>query len=148
MVHAMEEMVKEMVKTNEEVKTNANAKKARTTTKKTNAKPSVSDILKIGNTILTSEKNSKQGIYKRELFSDCKGDKEKKSLRIKLRRKLKNFLGAFLQNEKNPEKISEIKKEWQNYAKQVYNNVEIIMDGNTSNDNAELCKRFLKAMSK
>lgn len=79
---------------------------------------------------------------------DCKDDKEKKSLRIKLRRKLKNFLGAFLQNEKNPEKISEIKKEWQNYAKQVYNNVEIIMDGNTSNDNAELCKRFLKAMSK
>ena len=75
-------------------------------------------------------------------------DKEKKSLRIKLRRKLKNFLGAFLQNEKNPEKISEIKKDWQNYAKQVYNNVEIIMDGNTSNDNAELCKRFLKAMSK
>lgn len=148
MVYAMEEMVKEMVKTNEEVKTNANAKKARTTTKKTNAKPSVSDILKIGNTILTSEKNSKQGIYKRELFSDCKDDKEKKSLRIKLRRKLKNFLGAFLQNEKNPEKISEIKKEWQNYAKQVYNNVEIIMDGNTSNDNAELCKRFLKAMSK
>lgn len=148
MVYAMEEMIKEMVKTNEEVKTNANAKKARTTTKKTNAKPSVSDILKIGNTILTSEKNSKQGIYKGELFLDCKDDKEKKSLRIKLRRKLKNFLGAFLQNEKNPEKISEIKKEWQNYAKQVYNNVEIIMDGNTSNDNAELCKRFLKAMSK
>lgn len=148
MVYAMEEIVKEMVKTNEEVKTNANAKKARTTTKKTNAKPSVSDILKIGNTILTSEKNSKQGIYKRELFLDCKDDKEKKSLRIKLRRKLKNFLGVFLQNEKNPEKISEIKKEWQNYAKQVYNNVEIIMDGNTSNDNAELCKRFLKAMSK
>ena len=148
MVYAMEEMVKEMVKTNEEVKTNANAKKARTTTKKTNTKPSVSDILKIGNTILTSEKNSKQGIYKMELFLDCKDDKEKKSLRIKLRRKLKNFLGAFLQNEKNPEKISEIKKEWQNYAKQVYNNVEIIMDGNTSNDNAELCKRFLKAMSK
>lgn len=148
MVYAMEEIVKEMVKTNEEVKTNANAKKARTTTKKTNAKPSVSDILKIGNTILTSEKNSKQGIYKGELFLDCKDDKEKKSLRIKLRRKLKNFLGAFLQNEKNPEKISEIKKEWQNYAKQVYNNVEIIMDGNTSNDNAELCKRFLKAMSK
>lgn len=141
MVYAMEEMVKEMVKTNEEVKTNA-------TTKKTNAKPSISDILKIGNTILTSEKNSKQGIYKRELFLDCKDDKEKKSLRIKLRHKLKNFLGAFLQNEKNPEKISEIKKEWQNYAKQVYNNVEIIMDGNTSNDNAELCKRFLKAMSK
>lgn len=51
MVYAMEEMIKEMVKTNEEVKTNANAKKARTTTKKTNAKPSVSDILKIGNTI-------------------------------------------------------------------------------------------------
>lgn len=148
MVYAMEEIVKEMVKTNEEVKTNANAKKARTTTKKTNAKPSVSDILKIGNTILTSEKNSKQGIYKRELFLDCKDGKEKKSLRIKLRRKLKNFLGAFLQNEKNLEKISEIKKEWQNYAKQVYNNVEIIMDGNTSNDNAELCKRFLKAMSK
>ena len=37
-----------------------------------------------------------------------KTDKEKKSLRIKLRRKLQNFLGTFLQVEKNPAKIKKI----------------------------------------
>lgn len=106
------------------------------------------EVLNFGKEILISNSKNRKSIYKNSLFEDCKSDKEKKSLRIKLRRKLQNFLGTFLQVEKNPTKIKELQKVWKEYAKEVYNNVNEIVDNNSTRDNKELVKRFISVMNK
>ena len=106
------------------------------------------EVLNFGKEILISKSKNRKSIYKNSLFEDCKTDKEKKSLRIKLRRKLQNFLGTFLQVEKNPTKIKELQKVWKEYAKEVYNNVNEIVDNNSTQDNKELVKRFISVMNK
>lgn len=106
------------------------------------------EVLNFGKEILISNSKNRKSIYKNSLFEDCKSDKEKKSLRIKLRRKLQNFLGTFLQVEKNPTKIKELQKVWKEYAKEVYNNVNEIVDNNSTPDNKELVKRFISVMNK
>lgn len=106
------------------------------------------EVLNFGKEILISNSKNRKSIYKNSLFEDCKTDKEKKSLRIKLRRKLQNFLGTFLQVEKNPTKIKELQKVWKEYAKEVYNNVNEIVDNNSTQNNKELVKRFISVMNK
>lgn len=106
------------------------------------------EVLNFGKEILISNSKNRKSVYKNSLFEDCKTDKEKKSLRIKLRRKLQNFLGTFLQVEKNPTKIKELQKVWKEYAKEVYNNVNEIVDNNSTQDNKELVKRFISVMNK
>lgn len=106
------------------------------------------EVLNFGKEILISNSKNRKSIYKNFLFEDCKTDKEKKSLRIKLRRKLQNFLGTFLQVEKNPTKIKELQKVWKEYAKEVYNNVNEIVDNNSTQNNKELIKRFISVMNK
>lgn len=106
------------------------------------------EVLNFGKEILISNSKNRKSIYKNSLFEECKTDKEKKSLRIKLRRKLQNFLGTFLQVEKNPTKIKELQKVWKEYAKEVYNNVNEIVDNNSTQDNKELVKRFISVMNK
>lgn len=106
------------------------------------------EVLNFGKEILISNSKNRKSIYKNSLFEDCKTDKEKKSLRIKLRRKLQNFLGTFLRVEKNPAKIKELQKVWKEYAKEVYNNVNEIVDNNSTQDNKELVKRFISVMNK
>lgn len=106
------------------------------------------EVLNFGKEVLISNSKNRKSIYKNSLFEDCKSDKEKKSLRIKLRRKLQNFLGTFLQVEKNPTKIKELQKVWKEYAKEVYNNVNEIVDNNSTQDNKELVKRFIFVMNK
>lgn len=106
------------------------------------------EVLNFGKEVLISNSKNRKSIYKNSLFDECKSDKEKKSLRIKLRRKLQNFLGTFLQIEKNPTKIKELQKVWKEYAKEVYNNVNEIVDNNSTQDNKELVKRFISVMNK
>jgi hypothetical protein len=106
------------------------------------------EVLNFGKEVLISNSKNRKSIYKNSLFDECKSDKEKKSLRIKLRRKLQNFLGTFLQVEKNPTKIKELQKVWKEYAKEVYNNVNEIVDNNSTQDNKELVKRFISVMNK
>jgi hypothetical protein len=106
------------------------------------------EVLNFGKEVLISNSKNRKSLYKNSLFEDCKSDKEKKSLRIKLRRKLQNFLGTFLQVEKNPTKIKELQKVWKEYAKEVYNNVNEIVDNNSTQDNKELVKRFISVMNK
>lgn len=106
------------------------------------------EVLNFGKEVLISNSKNRKSIYKNSLFEDCKSDKEKKSLRIKLRKKLQNFLGTFLQVEKNPTKIKELQKVWKEYAKEVYNNVNEIVDNNSTQDNKELVKRFISVMNK
>ena len=83
----------------------------------------------------------------KELF-EGKTDKEKKSIRIKLRKKRDAFLSTFLVVEKDKNKLEALKKDWKEYAKLVYNNIEIIMDNNTNKENVQLIKRFVSVMNK
>lgn len=106
-------------------------------------------IFEIGSTNLVKGAKSSKTIYKKEIFADCKTDKEKKHLRIKLRRHLKNFIASAFtyQQTKQNEKLQALKKDWKEYAKAVYQNAEIIVDGNASEDFAKDCKKFLQVIS-
>ena len=107
------------------------------------------NIFEIGATNLVKGAKSSKTIYKKEIFAECKTDKEKKHLRIKLRRHLKNFIASAFtyQQTKQTEKLKALQNDLKEYAKQVYQNVEIIIDGNASEDFAKDCKKFLQVMS-
>lgn len=105
------------------------------------------EILAIGNEIFsTSERKS---IYRKEIFAECKTDKEKKNLRMKLRKKLDAFIAEFIASNKNTEKREALKKAWQEYAKQVYINVDVecLVDANTNTEKKDTIKNFLSAMN-
>lgn len=86
-------------------------------------------------------------IYRKEIFAECKTNKEKKNLRMKLRKKLGAFIAEFIASSKNAEKRKALKKEWQEYAKQVYINVECIVDANANTEKKDTIKNFLSAMN-
>lgn len=86
-------------------------------------------------------------IYRKEIFAECKTDKEKKNLRMKLRKKLDAFIAEFLASDKKAEKRKALKKAWQEYAKQVYINVERIIDANANTEKKDTIKNFLSAMN-
>lgn len=103
------------------------------------------EILNIGNDLFsTSERKS---IYKKEIFSECKTDKEKKSLRMKLRKKLDNFIAEFIASRNNANKLSELKTAWQKYAKEVYINVNQIVDANANTEKKQSISDFLAVMN-
>lgn len=103
------------------------------------------EILALGNEIFsTSERKS---IYRKEIFVECKTDKEKKNLRMKLRKKLDAFIAESIASNKNAEKRKALKKAWQEYAKQVYINVECIVDANANTEKKDTIKNFLSAMN-
>ena len=105
-------------------------------------------IFAIGNETIQKEISfNRATIYKKELF-EGKTDKEKKSIRIKLRKKRDAFLSTFLVVEKDKNKLEALKKDWKEYAKLVYNNIEIIMDNNTNKESVQLIKRFVSVMNK
>lgn len=107
------------------------------------------NIFEIGATNLVKGANSSKTIYKKEIFADCKTDKEKKHLRLKLRKHLKAFIASAFtyQQTKQNEKLKALQKDWKEYAKQVYQNAEIIIDGNASEEFAKDCKTFLQVMN-
>ena len=103
------------------------------------------EILAIGNEIFST--NERKSIYRKEIFAEYKTDKEKKNLRMKLRKKLDAFLAEFIASNKNAEKREALKKAWQEYAKQVYINVECIVDANANTEKKDTIKNFLSAMN-
>lgn len=103
------------------------------------------EILTIGNEIFST--NERKSIYKKEIFAECKTDKEKKNLRMKLRKKLDAFIAEFIASNKNIEKRKALKKAWQEYAKQVYINANCIVDANANTEKRDTIKNFLLAMN-
>lgn len=103
------------------------------------------NIFSIGATSLVSGTKSSKTIYKKEIFADCKTDKEKKHLRLKLRRHLQKFIASYVtyRQQKATDKLDQLKKDWLTYAKEVYENINIIIDGNASEDLQKDCKIFL-----
>lgn len=102
------------------------------------------EILAIGNEIFST--NERKSIYRKEIFVDCKTDKEKKNLRMKLRKKLDVFIAEFIATSKNEEKRKSLKKAWQEYVKQVYINSTCIV-ANANTEKKDTIKNFLLAMN-
>lgn len=104
------------------------------------------NIFQIGASSLVSGTKSSKVIYKREIFAECKNDKERKHLRLKLRRHLQKFIASFItyRQQKNTDKLEQLRKDWLIYAKNVYENTEIIIDGNASDELQKDCKMFLQ----
>lgn len=103
------------------------------------------NIFQIGASSLVSSTKSSKTIYKKEVFADCKNDKDKKHLRLKLRRHLQKFIASYVtyRQQKNNDKLEQLRKDWLLYAKNVYENTEIIIDGNASDVLQKDCKMFL-----
>lgn len=103
------------------------------------------EILAIGNEIFST--NGRKSIYNKDIFLECKTDKERKNLRMKLRKKLDAFIAEFIATSKNEEKRKALRKAWQEYAKQVYINSACIVDANVNTEKRETIKNFLLAMN-
>ena len=115
-----------------------------------NKKMEINSILAIGNDLLKSNSNNhKQGIYKNELFAEM-NDREKKSLRIKLRNKLSYFVETMFEynKTKNVEKCKALAQSFQQYAKNVYNNVNLLYENNTSFQKASKIDEFRTLVEK
>lgn len=109
---------------------------------------SMKSLFEIGNETLVKKSNSFGAtIYKKELFADCKSDKDKKHLRIKLRRKLQAFFDTFVISKNNTKVIEQLKKDWQSYSKIVYQDVNNIVDSNANSDKLKIAKEFLQCMN-
>lgn len=102
------------------------------------------EILAIGNEIFST--NERKSIYKKEIFAECKTDKEKKNLRMKLRKKLDNFIAESIASAKQPTKLAELRKAWQSYATQVYINSTAIVDTNANTEKRKSITDFLALM--
>lgn len=103
------------------------------------------EILALGNEIFST--NERKSIYRKEIFVECKTDKEKKNLRMKLRKKLDAFLAEYIASTKNADKRNALKKIWAEYAKEVYINVNCIVDANANTEKRGLISQFLEAMN-
>lgn len=102
------------------------------------------EILSIGSELISN--NSRKSIYKSELFAECKTDKEKKNLRMKLRKKLDSFVAESITCAKNAEKLKELKKAWKKYAEAVYINASEIVDANANTEKKKSISDFLLRM--
>ena len=105
-----------------------------TTSEKNNSeKININDLLKIGNDVLKhSQSNTKAGIYKPNLFEGM-NDREKKSLRIKLRNKLQNYVETlqYWHEQKNEAQAKKTASYFIEYSKNVYNDIRILCEHNT-----------------
>lgn len=105
------------------------------------------EIFNIGKDFLKVESNRKS-IYKQELFNECPTDKQKKALRIKLRRKRDNFISMYLSSKKDKNKLNQIFNLWKQYSEKVYNDVNIIIDNNSTQENIKICNEFINNFKK
>lgn len=105
----------------------------------------LNDLFKDANSVLIN--NAKQGtsIYKSNLFEGL-NNSEKKSLRIKLRRMKDKFIQSYVMNKTNKDYLKELQKTWLKYAKDIYNDVSIIVDNNSTQQNKDDASQFITAM--
>ena len=109
----------------------------------------LNSILSIGNSNLINKVRGGATLYNVNLFEGL-NDKEKKHLRIKLRRKLDSFINSsfeFVATKKESE-LKQLKNDWIAYAKQIYIDANIICDANVSDQKRKDVILFLETMNK
>ncbi len=112
-----------------------------------NQNNNIKNILSIGNNILKQSNinGAKIGIYKNDLFVGM-NDKQKKSLRIKLRNKLQSYVEtlSYYHEQKNVEQCKKTSNFFIEFAKNVYNDARILFENNTNETKQQNIVMFQK----
>ena len=87
----------------------------------------------------------KENLYKSSIYADCLTDKDKKSVRRKIRNLLDNFIGSIIRSEKN-KTICDHCKQFKLFYEQVYRINDFSVESLVSNNTDELKKENLKKM--
>lgn len=88
----------------------------------------------------------KENLYNSSIYVDCLTDKDKKSVRRKIRNLLDNFIGSIIRSEKNKTICENHCKQFKLFYEQVYRINDFSVESLVSNNTDELKKENLKKM--
>ena len=121
---------------------------AKKSTKKEIEKLSISKLLETLDTmgLHTNSGLKKENLYNSSIYADCLTDKDKKSVRRKIRNLLDNFIGSIIRSEKNKTICENHCKQFKLFYEQVYRINDFSVESLVSNNTDELKKENLKKM--
>lgn len=121
---------------------------AKKSTKKEIEKLSFSKLLETLDTtgLHTNSGLKKENLYNSSIYADCLTDKDKKSVRRKIRNLLDNFIGSIIRSEKNKTICENHCKQFKLFYEQVYRINDFSVESLVSNNTDELKKENLKRM--
>ena len=121
---------------------------AKKSTKKEIEKLSFSKLLETLDTtgLHTNSGLKKENLYNSSIYVDCLTDKDKKSVRRKIRNLLDNFIGSIIRSEKNKTICENHCKQFKLFYEQVYRINDFSVESLVSNNTDELKKGNLKKM--
>lgn len=121
---------------------------AKKSTKKEIEKLSFSKLLETLDTtgLHTNSGLKKENLYNSSIYADCLTDKDKKSVRRKIRNLLDNFIGSIIRSEKNKTICENHCKQFKLFYEQVYRINDFSIESLVSNNTDELKKENLKKM--
>lgn len=121
---------------------------AKKSTKKEIEKLSFSKLLETLDTtgLHTNSGLKKENLYNSSIYADCLTDKDKKSVRRKIRNLLDNFIGSIIRSEKNKTICENHCKQFKLFYEQVYKINDFSVESLVSNNTEELKKENLKKM--
>lgn len=121
---------------------------AKKSTKKEVEKLSFSKLLETLDTtgLHTNSGLKKENLYNSSIYADCLTDKDKKSVRRKIRNLLDNFIGSIIRSEKNKTICENHCKQFKLFYEQVYRINDFSVESLVSNNTDELKKENLKKM--
>lgn len=121
---------------------------AKKSTKKEIEKLSFSKLLETLDTtgLHTNSGLKKENLYNSSIYADCLTDKDKKSVRRKIRNLLDNFIGSIIRSEKNKTICENHCKQFKLFYEQVYKINDFSVESLVSNNTDELKKENLKKM--
>lgn len=88
----------------------------------------------------------KENLYNSSIYADCLTDKDKKSVRRKIRNLLDNFIGSIIRSEKNKTICENHCKQFKLFYEQVYRINDFSVESLVSNNTDDLKKENLKKM--
>lgn len=121
---------------------------AKKSTKKEVEKLSFSKLLETLDTtgLHTNSGLKKENLYNSSIYAECLTDKDKKSVRRKIRNLLDNFIGSIIRSEKNKTICENHCKQFKLFYEQVYRINDFSVESLVSNNTDELKKENLKKM--
>lgn len=153
LVNGVNNNVEESAKVEKKKTQKTTAKKS---TKKESAKVEKKEIEKLSFSKLletldttglhTSSGLKKENLYNSSIYADCLTDKDKKSVRRKIRNLLDNFIGSIIRSEKNKTICENHCKQFKLFYEQVYRINDFSVESLVSNNTDELKKENLKKM--
>ena len=139
---------KESAKVEKKESSKVEKKESSKVEKKEIEKLSLSKLLETLDTtgLHTNSGLKKENLYNSSIYADCLTDKDKKSVRRKIRNLLDNFIGSIIRSEKNKTICENHCKQFKLFYEQVYRINDFSVESLVSNNTDELKKGNLKKM--